>query len=57
MSVEIDPSELGFPKIDDPQAAVNRILAKRKKDKMDIIISESEPVEFTEHGRKEDLAQ
>jgi hypothetical protein len=52
-----DPSELGFPKIDDPQAAVNRILAKRKKDKIDIIISESEPIEFTEHGRKEDLAQ
>jgi hypothetical protein len=45
-----DPSELGFPKMDDPDAAVARILAKRKKDKIDIMISDSEEVEFTEEN-------
>lgn len=53
-----DPSELGFPKIDDPDAAVRRILDKRKKDKMDVIISESEPIEFTDvDGTTGDLAE
>lgn len=47
----VDPSELGFPKVEDPEAAVARILAKRKKSKIDLIISESESVNYTEeHG-------
>lgn len=45
-----DPSFLGFPKLEDPDAAVDRIMAKRKKDKIDQIISESESVEFTEEN-------
>jgi hypothetical protein len=43
-----DPSELGFTKLEDPDAAVARIMAKRKKDKIDQIMAESEPVEFTD---------
>jgi hypothetical protein len=58
LNLVADPSELGFPKLEDPDAAVARILAKRKKDKIDLIISESETIAFTEeNGRKEDLAQ
>lgn len=53
-----DPSELGFPKLEDPDAAVARILAKRKRDKIDLIISESETIDFIEQdGRKTNLAK
>jgi hypothetical protein len=45
-----DPSVLGFTKVDDPEAAVARILAKRKKSKIDQIISESENIEYTEEN-------
>lgn len=44
----VDPSELGFTKVDDPAGAVARILAKRKRSKIDQIISESESIDFTE---------
>ena len=47
-NIVADPSELGFPKVDNPDEAVARILAKRKKNKIDQIISESENVDFTE---------
>lgn len=47
-----DPSALGFPKLEDPDAAVARILAKRKKDKIDIILSDSESIDFTEEDGK-----
>jgi hypothetical protein len=43
-----DPSLLGYPVVEDPEAAVARIMAKRKKSKIDQIISESENIEFTE---------
>jgi len=46
----VDPSELGFPKVEDPDAAVARIMAKRKKGKIDMIISQSETVDFTEEN-------
>lgn len=46
----VDPSELGFPKVEDPDAAVARIMAKRKKSKIDTIIAESETVDFTEEN-------
>ena len=45
----VDPSELGFAKVENPEEAVARILAKRKKNKIDQIISESETINFTEH--------
>jgi hypothetical protein len=45
-----DPSVLGFPKVEDPDAAVARIMAKRKKSKIDMIIAESETVDFTEEN-------
>lgn len=43
-----DPSELGFPKIENPDEAVKRILAKRKKSKIDQIIEQSENIDFTD---------
>lgn len=53
-----DPSELGFPKIDNPDAAVKRILAKRKKSKIDSIFADAEAVDLMKaDGRAEDLAQ
>jgi len=44
----LDPSEIGFPKVDNPDEAVKRILAKRKRSKIDQIIIESEDIEFTD---------
>lgn len=41
-----DPSELGFVKIDNPDAAVARILAKRKKSKIDSIFDSAEAVQL-----------
>lgn len=53
-----DPSELGFPKIENPEAAVKRILAKRKKSKIDSIFADAEAVELMNvDGRAEDMAQ
>lgn len=45
-----DPSVLGFPKVENPDAAVARILAKRKRSKIDQIIAESEDIPFTEEN-------
>lgn len=55
-----DPSELGFPKIDNPDDAVKRILAKRKKGKIDSIFAEAEVVQLlnvNNNGGAEDLAE
>lgn len=53
-----DPSELGFPKLDNPEAAVKRILAKRKKSKIDNIFAGAEVVQLMDkNGRAEDLAE
>jgi hypothetical protein len=53
-----DPSELGFPKLDNPDAAVKRILAKRKKSKIDSIFADAEAVDLMNvNGGTEDLAK
>ncbi|MCX2473565.1 hypothetical protein OQZ33_04390 [Pedobacter sp. MC2016-05] len=54
-----DPSELGFPKIENPDQAVARILAKRKKGKIDNIFASAEAVELLniDDERTEDLAE
>lgn len=53
-----DPSELGFPKMDNPDQAVARILEKRKKSKIDNIFASAETVEIlTKNDGKENLAE
>lgn len=52
-----DPSELGFPKMDNPDAAVKRILEKRKKGKIDNILATAETIEIlSNNGGEKNMA-
>lgn len=54
-----DPSELGFEPVENPDQVVKEILAKRKKNRLDKLIEDSEIIEPIEDGsgNETDLAQ
>lgn len=58
LAIVADPSELdaGFEKLENPNQLVEEILARRKKDRMDKMIEDSELAEYDDSGEPENMA-